>query len=130
MKVFEEPQFANMLYDCLQVRKHNNLSDWAYYLMLQKLVDGFYGKDTNEVLNGKEKRPSETGILFDMMPEEFTRDQLKQKMTEQNVMTRIREVVYRWNKDGLIEILENGRLKKITNDSDSSSNKKKKKQAS
>jgi hypothetical protein len=65
-----------------------------------------------------------------MMPEEFTRDQLKQKMTEQNVMTRIREVVYRWNKDGLIEILENGRLKKITNDSASSSNKKKKKQAS
>jgi hypothetical protein len=51
-------------------------------------------------------------------------------MTEQNVMTRIREVVYRWNKDGLIEILENGRLKKITNDSASSSNKKKKKQAS
>ena len=48
MKVFEEPQFANMLYDCLQVRKQNNLSDWAYYLMLQKLVDGFYGKDTNE----------------------------------------------------------------------------------
>ncbi len=48
MKVFEEPQFANMLYDCLQIRKQNHLSDWAYYLMLQKLVDGFYGKDSNE----------------------------------------------------------------------------------
>jgi hypothetical protein len=101
------------------------VSNYAVEALIAK-----YGKDTNEVLNGKEKRPSKTGILFDMMPEEFTRDQLKQKMTEQNVMTRIREVVYRWNKDGLIEILENGRLKKITNDSDSSSNKKKKKQAS
>jgi hypothetical protein len=101
------------------------VSNYAVEALIAK-----YGKDTNEVLNGKEKRPSKTGILFDMMPEEFTRDQLKQKMTEQNVMTRIREVVYRWNKDGLIEILENGRLKKITNDSASSSNKKKKKQAS
>ena len=46
--VFEEPQFQNLLYDCLKVRKQYKLSDWAYYLMLQKLVDGFYGKDTNE----------------------------------------------------------------------------------
>jgi len=77
------------------------------------------------VLNGKEKKPSKTGILFDMMPDEFTRDQLKQKMAEQNVMTRIREVVYRWNKDGLITILENGILKKVANDSALRSKKKK-----
>ena len=48
MKSFEQPQFDNMLYDCLKVKRQYRLSDWAYYLMLQKLVDGFYGKDTNE----------------------------------------------------------------------------------
>ena len=48
MKVFEEPQFANMLHDCLQERTNHKLSDWAYYLLLQKLVDEFYGKDSNE----------------------------------------------------------------------------------
>lgn len=48
MSVFEKPQFNDMLYDCLEARKHYHLSDWAYYLMLQKLVDSFYGKDTNE----------------------------------------------------------------------------------
>ena len=48
MKVFEEPQFANMLHDCLQERTKYKLSDWAYYMLLQKLVDEFYGKDTNE----------------------------------------------------------------------------------
>ena len=48
MSVFEQPQFNDMLYDCLQARKQFHLSDWAYYLMLQKLVDSFYGKNTNE----------------------------------------------------------------------------------
>ena len=48
MKEFEEPQFANMLHDCLQERSRHKLSDWAYYLLLQKIVDDFYGKNTNE----------------------------------------------------------------------------------
>lgn len=48
MKVFTESQFDQMLYDCLQERTKHKLSDWAYYLMLQKLVDDFYGKHTNE----------------------------------------------------------------------------------
>ena len=47
MMAFEEPQFANMLHDCLEVRKQYKLSDWAYYLLLQKVVDDFYGKNTN-----------------------------------------------------------------------------------
>ena len=48
MKVFEMPQFANMLFDCLQEKKRHRLSDWAYFLMLQKITDSFYGENTNE----------------------------------------------------------------------------------
>ena len=48
MKAFEMPQFANMLHDCIETRRHYKLSDWAYYLMLQKIVDDFYGKNSNE----------------------------------------------------------------------------------
>lgn len=48
MKQFTQPQFKNLLYDCLQERKRHNFSDWAYYQMLQALVDKFYGKETSE----------------------------------------------------------------------------------
>ena len=48
LQIFEKPQFDNLLYDCLQMRKKYNMSDWAYYQMLLMLTDLFYGKDTNE----------------------------------------------------------------------------------
>lgn len=48
--VFPGQQFENMLYDCLQERKHHGFSDWAYYQMLQSLTCQFYGKDTNEAV--------------------------------------------------------------------------------
>lgn len=37
----------NTLYDCLQIRKSLQLSDWAYYLMLQSFAKKCFG-DTNE----------------------------------------------------------------------------------
>jgi len=42
------PQFANMLYDCLQERERHGLSDWAYYQMLKAFTDQVYGVKTNE----------------------------------------------------------------------------------
>ena len=72
-----------------------------------------YGRETEEVLSGKERRPSKTGILYDQMPESFSRDQLKQMMKEQNVLTKCRDIVYRWSKAGLVEALGDGMFKKI-----------------
>lgn len=48
LQMFEQPQFDNLLYDCLQMRKKYKMSDWAYYQMLFALTEIFYGKDTNE----------------------------------------------------------------------------------
>ena len=48
MKVFVKDQFDNLLYDCLQERARHDFSDWAYYQMLTKITDEFYGKQTNE----------------------------------------------------------------------------------
>ena len=76
------------------------VSNYAVEALIAK-----YGKDTNEVLNGKEKRPSKTGILFDMMPEEFTRDQLKQKMTDCGVKSKDTDVIWKWKTAGLLEVL-------------------------
>ena len=45
---FSKPQYNNLLYDCLEMRKKYAMSDWAYYQMLLALTDIFYGKDTNE----------------------------------------------------------------------------------
>ncbi|MBO5549036.1 MAG: hypothetical protein J5954_05380 [Prevotella sp.] len=45
---FPKTQFDNMLYDCLQERKHHDFSDWAYYQMLLALTNKFYGEDSNE----------------------------------------------------------------------------------
>ena len=47
-KVFADPYFDNLLYDCLQERKKHNFSDWAYYEMLIKLTDTFSGPTSNE----------------------------------------------------------------------------------
>ena len=46
--IFADPYFDNLLYDCLQERKKHNFSDWAYYQMLIKLTDTFYGPKSNE----------------------------------------------------------------------------------
>ena len=47
---FPKPQFDNMLFDCLQERKRNDFSDWAYYQMLLALTRKFYGEGTNEAV--------------------------------------------------------------------------------
>lgn len=76
------------------------VSNYAVEALLAK-----YGRDTNEVLNSKEKRPSKTGILFDMMPDEFTRDQLKQKMADCGVKSKDTDVIWKWKTAGLLEVL-------------------------
>ena len=98
------------------------VSNYAVEALLAK-----YGRDTNEVLNSKEKRPSKTGILYDMMPDEFTRDQLKQRMNDLKVLSNIRQVVWRWNDSGLIKILPDGKISKCNKESEESSGKKKRK---
>lgn len=63
-----------------------------------------YGRETEENFSGKEKRPAKSLILFDMMPNEFSRDQLKQKMQEVKVLSKVRDVVWRWKEAGLIVV--------------------------
>ena len=77
-----------------------------------------YGRETEEILTDKqERRPSKSNVLFDMMPDAFSRDLLKQKMTELKVLSKLRDVVWRWSKSGLIEVLPDGSLRKRTQDS-------------
>ena len=71
-----------------------------------------YGRETEEILVDKEKRPTKNIILYDMMPNEFSREQLKQKMTELRILTKLRDVVWRWSKAGLIEVLSDGSIRK------------------
>ena len=73
-----------------------------------------YGRETEEMLQGKERRSSRSLILFDMMPETFTRDVLKQKMAELKVLTKCRDVVWRWAKSGLIEVLPDNTIRKTS----------------
>ena len=81
-----------------------------------------YGRETEETLTDKqERRPSKSNVLFDMMPDAFNRDLLKQKMTELKVLSKLRDVVWRWSKSGLVEVLPDGSLRKRTQDSAASS---------
>ena len=75
-----------------------------------------YGRETEEVLGSKEKRLSKTTVLYDLMPDEFSRDQLTKMMKDQKVQSPSRDVVYRWSKAGLIEIIEDGKIKKVTSE--------------
>ena len=71
-----------------------------------------YGEETEEVLQGKTKRVTKTGILFDALPDQFSRDMLKTRLTEQKIKSQYRDVLWRWKTAGLVEMLPDGRYKK------------------
>ena len=71
-----------------------------------------YGEETEEVLQGKKKPKTKTGILYDALPDAFSRDALKQRMGEMNIRSRCRDVVWRWSSSGMITIGEDGTLRK------------------
>jgi len=71
-----------------------------------------YGEETEEVLQGKTKRMTKTGILFDALPDQFSRDMLKTRLTEQKIKSQYRDVLWRWKTAGLVEMLPDGRYKK------------------
>ena len=73
-----------------------------------------YGEETEEVLQGKKKPKSKTGILYDALPDVFTHDVLKQRMGEMNIRSRCRDVVWRWSSSGMITVDEDGKLKKVS----------------
>jgi len=73
-----------------------------------------YGRETEETLTDKDRRPSKSNVLFDLLPEAFTRDQLKQKMTELKVLSKSRDVVWRWSKAGLINVKTDGTIEKAS----------------
>jgi hypothetical protein len=79
-----------------------------------------YGRETEENFSGKEKRSAKSVILFDMMPDEFSRDQLKQKMQELKVLSKLRDVVWRWKESGLIKVQPDGTICKASQTSQAS----------
>ena len=71
-----------------------------------------YGEETEEVLQGKQNRTSKNQILYDVLPEEFSREKLKQKMSELMIRTKSRDVIYRWSRSGLVVVLPDGNIRK------------------
>ena len=71
-----------------------------------------YGEETEDVLKSKTKKTTKTGILYDELPEKFTRDILKKKMAEQNIKTVFSDVIWKWKMAGLIEVTAKGQYLK------------------
>ena len=75
-----------------------------------------YGKETERVLCGRDERRSKNVILFDMMPDRFNRDLLRQKMQDVKMRTPLRLVLHRWVRAGMIEVMPDGDIQKsVTN---------------
>ena len=48
IEALSDIKYDNLLFDCLKIRKENQLSDWAYYQTLEALTNAFCGKGSNE----------------------------------------------------------------------------------
>ena len=48
IEALSDIKYDNMLFDCLKIRKENQLSDWAYYQTMETMTNEFCGKGSNE----------------------------------------------------------------------------------
>ena len=79
-----------------------------------------YGRETEENFSSKNKQRKKTLILYDMMPDKFSRDQLNQKMQELKVLSKLRDVLWRWREAGLVKTLDDGDIQKTSQTSQTS----------
>ena len=47
-QISKNDKFSIVLHECLELRDKLNLCDWAYYMMLKKFGEAFFGKECNE----------------------------------------------------------------------------------
>lgn len=47
-QISKNDKYSIVLHECLELRDKLNLCDWAYYMMLKKFGEAFFGKECNE----------------------------------------------------------------------------------
>lgn len=96
------------------------LALWVAEYTLQNQL-AIFGDAMNKVMNEDEEdicefkaqRFSNNIKIFDMLPDNFCKDDVVKLRTQAGLGSNIRYIVYRWLKNGLIEKIDNGKWHKL-----------------
>lgn len=106
VKAFRLGLLATQCWVNVTQRERKIITDFVVWFASRDLEESlkFFGARYNQqVQESTQALVKDQPSLYDSLPRTFTKNDVVKKCMELNIITRVREIIYRWSRDGVIK---------------------------